>query len=180
MMRALRMVLSFGLALVPLISLVFEMVSRFDIEERHHIHHDTYSVSLVITRTLMLVEGFMGILGLLVCWLSRVGIYGAIDPFLPISFFLSFEVALLAMQVAVGRYQVVTYLDRLTVTPFVGSQRTMRYRDIAQMEWRERIPGSFVRDLHLIAKDGSQIAIWGILDIDQMLLRIDRFDVLEV
>jgi hypothetical protein len=71
-------------------------------------------------------------------------------------------------------------LDRLTVTPFVGSQRTMRYRDIAQMEWHERIPRSFVRDLHLIAKDGSQIAIWGILDIDQMLLRIDRFDVLEV
>ena len=179
-MAVIRVIMSLLIMVVPVLAVLLELVTRFDIVERHHIHHDTYAVSLVVTRTIMLVNGFMGVLGLLVSWLCRVGIYGQVEPVLTMSFFLSFELALLIAQSVVGRYQVVTYEDHLTVTPFVGATRSMRYADITQMRYRQRFPGGFVTDLHLTAKDGSHVSIWGILDIDQMLLRIDRFEVLEV
>lgn len=172
-------VLGLIIILAPALSVGYELVSRVDIEERHHTHHDTYLVSMTLTRTLMLVIGFSGILGTLVCWLCRVGIYGAVDVLVPQSFFATAELVMLLFQIGLGRYQVTTYLDRVTVRPLVGSTRMMRYRDIARMHWRTHVTDSHVRDLLLTSKTGERMTIWGILDIDQMLLRIDRFDVLE-
>ena len=172
-------ILGLVIALAPVLSVVVELVTRVDIEERHHVHHDTYVVSMTLTRTLMLVVGFAGILGTLVSWLCRVGIYGPVDVLVPLSFFATIELGILVFQIGLGRYQVTTYLDRITVRPLFGCTRTMRYRDIDHMDWRTHLTDDHVRDLQLWSKDGGKVTIWGILDIDQMLLRIDRFDVLE-
>lgn len=173
-------ILSLIIALAPVVSILVELFTRADIEERHHTHHDTYLVSMTLTRTLMLVVGFAGILGTLVGWLCRVGIYGSVDVLVPQSFFATCEMVMLVFQIGLGRYQVTTFPDRITVRPMYGRTRTMRYRDIERMTWRTHVTDEHVRDLQLYAKGGKRMTLWGILDIDQMLLRIDRFDALEV
>ena len=43
---------------LPLLAWVMEFLAGAVISERHHLHHDTYSVSMVVSRTLALVMLF--------------------------------------------------------------------------------------------------------------------------
>lgn len=164
--------------ILPLVALLAEMILHTDMAERHHIHHDTYSVSLVITRTTVLVMVFMGSLGVMTGWLCHLGVF-ATDPSVVLSFFTSFQLTLLVVHSLLGRYRVTTYSDRLTVRPFLGRTKTMRYDEIARMEWVVPAGRGLIRDLNVHAYDGRVVRLWGILDIGQMLMRIDRFDALD-
>ena len=163
---------------LPALALVVELLTRADLRERHHIDHDTYAISMVVSRTIALVMVFLGVLGTLTGWLCHLGVF-AQSPAVPLAFFASALLTLLVVHYALGRYQVTAYTDRLLVRPFFGRARTVRYEDIARMGWVAPWWGSRVRDLRVETRQGECVQVWGLLDIDQILLRIDRFDVLE-
>ena len=99
---------------LPLLAWVMEFLAGAVISERHHLHHDTYSVSMVVSRTLALVMLFMGALGGVTGWLCHLGVF-SMRPLLPLAFFVSFQVTLLLMIVAVLRYRVMAYADHMIV-----------------------------------------------------------------
>ena len=162
---------------IPLVAVVLCLLAGSSMAERLHSHHNTYSISLVVSRALTLVMVFMGVLGGLTSWLCRLGVFSQ-SHLLPLSFCIAFELTILIMVMAVLRYQVMSYEDRITVRgPFV-STRTIRYADIDRMEWRWSYLGPHLRDLWIHASDGTKTRIWCLVDVERLLLQIDRFDVL--
>lgn len=163
---------------LPICTCILGVLTTPDISERHHTHHDTYSVSLVISRTLMLVMVFMGVLGALTGWLCHIGVFPA-DPVVPLAFFVSFQLTLFLLAVAVVRYQVMTYDDHMLVRRAFGRTRLVRYDQIERMRWVSSLLGSHLKDLRIYARDGRSVRVWSLLDVEQLLFSIDRFDVLE-
>jgi hypothetical protein len=83
------------------------------------------------------------------------------------------------MWAALRRYRVATFDDHLEVTPFIGKMRTIRYADIERMSWSKPLGISPNRSI-LIQVDGEVRAVLvGTFDLDQILLRINRNDVLD-
>lgn len=163
---------------LPLLAIVIELLSDSRMPERHHIHHDTYTLSPVVNRTLALVMMFMGVMGAVTGWLCRLGVFKA-DPLVPLGFFVAFQATLLVMVCAVTRYRVMAYDDRMTMRPAFGRTREIAYDDIARMEWVTSLLGPHLHDLLVVSSDGTVIRLWCMLDIEQLLLRIDRSDSLE-
>lgn len=163
---------------LPLLAWVMEFLAGAVISERHHLHHDTYSVSMVVSRTLALVMLFMGALGGVTGWLCHLGVF-SMRPLLPLAFFVSFQVTLLLMIVAVLRYRVMAYADHMIVRPAFGQSRTIAYDDITRMEWVSSYLGPHLRDLRVHSKGAAPVRLWCLLDVEQLLLRLDRFDALE-
>lgn len=163
---------------LPLLALIFVLLSNPGLAERHHSHHDTYLVSPVVSRTLMLVMLFMGVLGGLTGWLCRIGVF-APEPLVPFSFFAAFQVTLLVMVAAVTRYQVMAYDDYMVVRPAFGHERTIAYDSIERMEWVISLLGPSLLDLRIRTVEGQATRIWCLIDIEQVLLRIDRYEVIE-
>ncbi len=160
---------------LPVLAVVLERLVGAQISERHHIHHDTYGVSPVVSRTLVLVMVFMGGLGSIIGWLCHLGVFG-VEPELPLAFFVAFELTLLVMVLAVVRYRVMAYDDYLYVWPPFGLTQTLYYEQIERMEWRSSYLGPHLRDLVVWTNDNKHARIWCLVDIEQVMLRIDRFD----
>ena len=163
---------------MPVLAVLISMLGGSSLSERYHLHHDTYAVSLVVSRTLALVMIFMGVLGGLTGWLCGVGVFVG-DPLVPLAFFTAFELTILLVLIAVTRHQVMAYDDFMIVRPACGWQREVRYDHIARMVWVPSRLGPHLRDLRIYTDDGKVVRIWYLLDIEQILLRIDRFEVLE-
>lgn len=164
---------------LPLLAVLLEWVANSDLSERHHSHHDTYVVSGILLRTLVITMVFMGILGLVLAWLCDVGVFEASLRVL-LSFFAAFLGVSFAILLALRHYQVVTFDDRMRVTPFVGKKREVLYKDIERMEWSR--PNSLVgyQSVRVYCSGHpAPITLWGTLDVEQILMRINRFDVLE-
>lgn len=164
---------------VPLLAVVLEWIANSDLSERHHRNHDTYVVSGILLRTLVMTMAFMGILGLVLAWLCDVGVFEASPPVL-LSFFAAFLGVSLVILLALRHYQVVTFDDRMHVTPFLGRRREVLYKDIERMEWSR--PNSLVGYQSVRVwrhGDDRPITLWGTLDVEQILMRVNRFDVLE-
>ena len=62
--------------------------------------------------------------------------------------------------------------------PFVGSEISINYQDIKRMEWVGGRRGSGFRDLLILTSNASKVRLSGMIGLDQVLLKIDRFDVL--
>jgi len=176
--RGVRAIL-LGLAVVALLvaAIVIEWSGDTSLSERHHSHHDTYFVPRSLTTSLVLMMVFVGVLGVVVGWLCLVGVFAA-DATIVFSFFFTFLVVSFVMWVAIRRYCVSTYEDRLRVTPFVGRAETLMYADIDRMAWSRKSFGTSYRNLHIYA-GGKDVFLWGTIDLEQILARINRFDVLE-
>lgn len=163
---------------IPVIAGIIVLLAASEMSERHHLHHDTYSISQVIPRTIMLVMAFMGVLGGLIGWLCHLGVFSA-DSSIPMAFFVTFQVSLLLVLMALNRCQVMVYDDRMFVRPLFGRRLEVPYDQIARMERR---PLWFVNphfdDLRIYLADGHRVRVSGLLDVEQILVRIDRFDVL--
>ncbi len=172
------LVLALTVSVLPVLAFVADRVASMNLSERHHFHHDTYSISMVVLGTIGAVMAFMGVLGLLTGWLCHLGVFAA-DPRVPLAFFTAFQLTLLVMRQAVGRYQVMTYDDRLLVRPAFGPTQELAYDDISRMQLREPWWGGSVRDLFVETRDGGSAKVWGLIDVDQILVRIDHFDLLE-
>lgn len=162
---------------LPVIAIIIELIVGTRISERHHIHHDTYGVSPVVSRTLVLVMVFMGGLGSIIGWLCHLGVFPS-EPELPLAFFVAFELTLLLMVMAVVRYRVMAYDEYMIVWPPFGLPRRLYYDRIERMEWRSSYLGPHLRDLSVWTSDNKHARIWCLVDIEQVLLRIDRFDVM--
>ena len=162
---------------IPVLSGLGVLFSAPDIAERHHMHHDTYTISRVMSRTLVLVMVFMGVLGALTGWLCHLGVFSA-DPVIPLAFFASFQSAILFAFAAVCRCEVVAYDDRIFVRPWFGRTRQVAYDDIARMQRKRSLLNPHFDDLRIYLQDGTSVRVSGLLDVEQILMRIDRFDAL--
>ena len=91
---------------------------------------------------------------------------------------MAFELTLLLMVMAVVRYRVMAYDEYMIVWPPFGLPRTLYYDRIEHMEWRSSYLGPHLRDLYVRTSDRKRARIWCLVDIEQVLLRIDRFDVM--
>ena len=162
---------------LPVAAFAIEWSGDTGLSERHHSHHDTYFVPRSLTTSLVLMMLFAGTLGVVVGWLCLVGVFAA-DATIVFSFFFTFLVVSFVMWAAIRRYCVSTYEDRLRVTPFVGRAETLMYAAIDRMAWSRKSFGTSYRNLHIYA-GGKDVFLWGTIDLEQILARINRFDVLE-
>ena len=163
---------------LPLVAGIISLLTLADISERHHIHHDTYSVSQVVSRTIVLVMAFMGVLGGVTVWLCTLDVY-TVDPEVPLGFFAAYQITSFVAFISLIRCQVMCYDDRMFVRTWFGRQHEIPYADITHMKRTPMFLSSHFNDLVVETADGGHLTISGLLDIDQMLVRIDRFDVLE-
>jgi hypothetical protein len=161
---------------VPLLALFIEI--RGDdgiIIERHHSHHDIYLAPRAVTVSLMLMLLFVGVLGLVVGWLCDVGVYDA-DGELVDAFFVTFIVVVFVLWLGVRRYRVVTYDNRVVVRNLFGKSRSIDYADITAVQRLPRVFGPY-HNVRVFAGD-KNLFLWGLVDLEQILARINRFDVL--
>lgn len=163
---------------LPLVAFIAEALTGVSLAERHHLHHDTYAVSQVVSRSLTLVMMFMGVLGGLTAWLCHLGVFAA-RPIVPLAFFVSFQLTLLLMVAAVMRYRVMVYEDHMLVRNPFGSTRFVAYDDITRMEWVSSYLGPHLHDIEVHSLHERPVRLWCLLDVEQLLLRLDRFDVLD-
>ncbi|WP_455138348.1 hypothetical protein [Thermophilibacter sp.] len=163
--------------LVPLVALVLEHAGNVRISERHHSHHDTYAVPASFTRALVLAMVFMAVLGLVMAWLSWEG---ALDASLELvlGFTDAFLVTCCALWAALCRYRVSTFDGCMAVTPLVGRRVWIRYAEIDHLEWAGLRNESGFRNLVVHVEGRRPVTLYGIVDIEQLIMSIDRFDLL--
>ena len=164
-------------AVVPLVALVVEHVGNVRITERHHSHHDTYVVSAEFTRSLVLAMAFMAALGLLVAWLCERDVFVA-SATTVLGFFDAFLVTCFVMWSLICRYRVSVFGDSLAVTPLVGPKVWVRYDQIERLEWTGLRAGSGFRSLVVWVGGRRAVTLLGIVDVEQIIMSIDRFDLL--
>ena len=164
-------------AIIPVVALAFEHVGNVRISERHHSHHDTYVVPVEFTRSLVLAMTFMAVLGLLVAWLCERDVFLA-DVVVVLGFFDAFLVTCFVMWSLICRYRVSTFGDSMAVTPLVGPRVWVRYDQIERLEWTGMRVGSGFRNLEVWVDGRRAVTLLGIVDIEQIVMSIDRFDLL--
>lgn len=162
----------------PVLAIIQECVGRVRISERHHSTHDTYVVSASFTRALALAMVFSSAVAILLTALADRDVFVSI-PLVPLAFFDAFVITCLVARWLLVRYKVSAYGDRMLVTPFVGHTVKVRYQDIERLEWVGTRKGTGFRDLDVIVGGRRAVRLSGIVDLEQVLLRVDRFDVLE-
>lgn len=163
---------------IPLAAAVLLWKNSGTIAERHHSHHDTYVVAGTLTWSLVFAMIFMGALGTLLGWLCTMGVFH-MDPTVVLGFFDSFLVVSFLYWLLLRRYKVVTYDDRMEVTPFFGRTVEIPYARISAMEWTPSILMQSSRNVHVFVGTRRKAVLWGGLDLNQILIRINRFDVLD-
>lgn len=162
----------------PLIAVLINWVNDADMTERHHSHHDTYVISGIMSRVLVLAMIFMGLLGIMLSWLCMVGVFDG-DETVMLGFFSSFVVVTFAMWFSLRRYLVCTFEDHLEIVPLIGPRRSIRYDDIELMRWSSAFTLVGSRSLSVIVNGKVAAQLLSTLDLEQILLRINRDDVLE-
>ena len=165
-------------AIIPVYAMVMEWVMGTRLSERHHSRHDTYVISSALTGAITLSMLFMGVLGLVLSWLCRVGVFKA-SALTMQGFFFSFILVMFVMWATLRRYRVATYDDHLEVTPFLGAQRSIRYDEIERLKWSSSVIPPSRRCIVVIAGGEAKAILMGTFDLDQILLQINRNDVLD-
>lgn len=162
---------------MPLVAATHLWSKEAEISERHHTHHDTYVIGSTLTWSLVPAMIFMGALGILLGWLCMIGVF-EVDACVALCFFDSFLVVVFVYWWLLRRYKVVTYDDHMEVTPFIGSKATISYRQISAMEWTPSYMNHNGRNVRVFFGNRNHALLWSPLDLDQILIRIDRFDAL--
>ena len=163
---------------IPLAAAIIIWVSDAGISERHHSTHDTYTIANSLVLTLMFAMIFMGALGSLLGWLCMVGVFAA-SALVVLGFFDAFLVVSFVYWLMLRRYKVVTYDEHMEVTPFLGRMVRVRYADISAMEWTPSLVMPSNKNVRVFVGHRRRALLWCGLDLDQILIRINRFDALE-
>ena len=163
---------------VPAASALLLFVYDVGISERHHSHHDTYVIGSNLMITLVLAMIVMGAIGILLGWLCLIGVFW-LHYSLVMGFFDAFLVVVFAFWLILRRYKVTTYDDHLEITPFFGRKTTFSYSDITAMEWTPSILMPSRRNIGVYVEGKRAALLWSGLDLDQILMRINRFDILD-
>ena len=169
-------ILSVVAVAVPLASFALMRLGSVRITERHHSRHDTYVIPVAFTRSLVLMMAFMGAMGLFLGWLCS-SVFAA-DPPEVLAFFDAFIVTTFLLWLVFTRYRVSTFEDRMVVTPFVGYDVEVRYDQIDRMEWAGFRKASGYRDLDVWVGGMRAVRLSALVDLEQILMSIDRFDAL--
>ena len=154
---------SVAAAVLPVLACLVEWAGSVGISERHHSHHDTYVISSALSRSLAFAMVLMGAIGLMLGWLCDVGGFDAsADVVVP--FFSSFVVVLFVLWAFMRRY--------------IGHMRTVKYDQIERMEWTGVRCGTGFRSLVIYPAGELPVKLPGVLDLEHILVRIDRDDAL--
>lgn len=169
----------FGIIAVaaPVTAAFLEYSDNVGLSERRHSHHDTYVTPAALTRSLIIDMAFVSVIAVILGWLCSINIFSP-NPDIVMAFFASFSVVMFMAWYILSRYKVSLFDDEMVVVPFVGSEITINYQDIKRMEWIGSRRGSGFRDLLIWTSDASKVRLSGMIGLDQVLLKIDRFDVL--
>ena len=162
---------------VTAVALVLEHVGNVRISERHHSHHDTYVVPVSFTRLIVLTMAFMATLSLLLAWLCDIGVLHA-GVALVLGFFDAFLVTSFVIWRFFCRYRISTFDDCMVVTPLVGPKVWVHYDRIDRLEWSGLRKESGFRNLVVWVDGRRVVTLLGIVDVDQVIMSIDRFDLL--
>lgn len=163
---------------IPVTAVVLVLFRDAGIAERHHSGHDTYLISSTLIWSMVFAMVFMGALGALLGWLCMIGVFSS-DPLTVLAFFDAFLVVSFGYWLLLRRYKVVTYEDHLEVTPFVGRRCSIDYTDISALKWAPSFIIESGRNIRVFVGHRRRALLWSALDLDQILIRINRFDVLE-
>lgn len=164
--------------LLPLGAAYIEHGSKVFIAERHHRHHDTYSVPPQLTNSLVKAMVVMGGVGVVLGVLCLTGVFWQRYVFV-LAFFDAFVISLFVKWLALCRHQVALFEDHMVVTPALGRQVLVRYSDIDRLSWSGVRHATGYRNLR-VGVDGTYVAtLLGVMDIEQIMLHLDRFDVIE-
>ena len=171
-------VVLFAVAIVvPLLALLIEHVGSVRMSERHHSHHDTYSVPASFTRAIVLSMVFMGLLGVIMGWLCRENVFVA--SHVPVlGFFDMYVLASFVLWWGLRRYRVSTFDDCMVVSPFLGPRVWVNYDEIDRLEWSGLRMESGFRSLDIYVAGKRVVRLRCIVDIEQVIMAIDRFDLL--
>ncbi len=161
---------------VPLASFVLMRLGSVRITERHHSRHDTYVIPVAFTRSLVHMMAFMGAMGLFLGLLCS-SVFVANPPEV-LAFFDAFIVTTFILWLVLTRYKVSTFEGHMIVTPFVGHDVVVRYDQIERMEWAGFRKGSGYRDLDVWVGGSHAVRLSALVDLEQILMSIDRFDAL--
>lgn len=161
---------------VPLASFVLMRLGSVRITERHHSRHDTYVIPVAFTRSLVHMMAFMGAMGLFLGLLCS-SVFVANPPEV-LAFFDAFIVTTFILWLVLTRYKVSTFEGHMIVTPFVGHDVVVRYDQIERMEWAGFRKGSSYRDLDVWVGGSHAVRLSALVDLEQILMSIDRFDAL--
>ena len=162
---------------VPLASIALMRLGSVRITERHHSRHDTYVIPVAFTRSLVLMMAFMGVMGLFLGWLCTSSVFVA-DPPEVLAFFDAFIVTAFLIWLVLSRYKVSTFEGHMVVTPFAGHDVEVRYDEIERMEWVGFRKASGYCDLDVWAGGIRVVRLSALVDLEQILMSIDRFDAL--
>ena len=130
-----------------------------------------------LTRSLIIDMAFVSAIAVILGWLCYVNVFTP-NPDIVMAFFASFSVVMFMAWYILSRYKVSLFDDEMVVVPFVGSEISINYQDIKRMEWVGGRRGSGFRDLLILTSNASKVRLSGMIGLDQVLLKIDRFDVL--
>ena len=165
---------------IPALASILEWTFAAQAAERHHSHHDTYTVASSLSRAMVVSMIFMGFMGLLLGLLCTNGVFDtSVDVRVILGFFAAFLGVLLIIWLALRRYEVKLYDEMMEVTPFVGPSKQVAYSDIDRLTWTGIRAGTGYQNLTVYVGGKRAAVLLGILDIDQILMRINRFDVLD-
>lgn len=170
-------ILALVIIAAPIVAALMERVSNAGLSERRHSHHDTYVAPASLTRSLVIDMALMATMGISLGAFCTWGVFSA-DPFVVMAFFASFTMVMFAAWFLLSRYKVQLFDEEMIVTPFVGPDITVQYSNIEHMEWSGARKGAGFRNLSIWIDNEPVTTLSGIIGLDQVLLRIDRFDVL--
>ncbi|MBM6774321.1 hypothetical protein [Olsenella profusa] len=162
---------------VPLAALLHERAGTVRMSERHHSHHDTYVVPASFTRSITIAMLFMSALGLVLALFCRLHVLHA-QPLAVLGFCDAFVVTCFVMQWALCRYRVSTFRDCMAVTPFLGHEVWVRYDQIDRLVWSGLRMESGFRTLDVWVGGRRAVRLRGIVDVEQIIMSVDRFDLL--
>ena len=163
--------------LIPAVALVLEHLGDVRISERHHSHHDTYSIPASFTRALVFSMAFMGVLGVLMGLLCKGEVFST-EYIVVLGFFDGFVLTSFALWLMLCRYKVSTFSDCMVVTPLVGPKVWVHYDRIDRLEWSGLRKESGFRNLVVWVDGRRVVTLLGIVDVEQVIMSIDRFDLL--
>lgn len=171
------MIVSAACMALPIIAGVVEWSGSRTLTERHRGHDDVYCLPVSVTCSPVIMMIFMGVLGFVMTWLCWAGVF-QVTAEVPCAFFLGFLVVEFVLWLGMRRYRVVTYDDHMEVTPFAGRVRRVDYDRITSLSWTRA--GSFMGAYQsiLVRTDRTRALLLGILDLEQILSRVGRYDVL--
>lgn len=161
----------------PLLALFLEHSGSVRFAERHHRHHDTYVVPAGFTRALVLAMVFVSVAGIVLSWVCLTDVSDT-GPLIVLAFSDAFVVTSFALWWVLCRYKVSVFEERMVITPFLGPDAEVVYSQIDRMEWVGIRRGSGMRSLDVYVGGDRAARLSSMVDVAQILMSIDRFDVL--